>query len=183
MIRTKIYVTRHGQTDWNVLKKAQGRCDIELNQLGIQQAKENKSKLENENIDLIISSPLLRAKQTATIINEGINAPIIYDDRILERDFGEFEGVPTYEFDFNLFWDYYENKTYERAENVQNFFDRIYNFLEDIIKENVDKNILIVGHGGVSIPIYCFFSKEIPRGSLLSVGLKNCEVKIYEVEI
>lgn len=98
-----IYITRHGQTYWNVLKKVMGRCDEPLNNNGINQAKETKNNLLNTDIDLIICSPLLRAKQTAIIINEGRNIPIIYDERIIERDFGEFEGMQTSDFDFNGF--------------------------------------------------------------------------------
>ena len=86
----KIYVTRHGQTDWNVQGKTQGRADIELNEVGIKQAKQTKEELKNIDIDLIICSPLKRAKKTAEIINEGRNIPIIFDDQIIERNFGEF---------------------------------------------------------------------------------------------
>lgn len=63
-----IYITRHGQTDWNVQKKVMGRCDEPLNNNGISQAIETKTNLLNKDIDLIICSPLLRAKQTAIIL-------------------------------------------------------------------------------------------------------------------
>jgi len=58
------------------------------------------------------------------------------------------------------------------------FFERIYNFLDDIIKNYSDKNVLIVTHGGVSIPIACYFNKNIPTGSLVEAGLVlgNCQV-------
>lgn len=63
----KIIVTRHGQTDWNVLGKLQGKTDIELNDRGRQQAKETSELIKNENIDIIIISPLKRAKETNEI--------------------------------------------------------------------------------------------------------------------
>ena len=66
----KIYVIRHGQTDWNVAGKCQGRTDIELNETGIEQAKQAKEQLKNYNIDQIICSPLKRTRKTAEIINE-----------------------------------------------------------------------------------------------------------------
>ena len=59
----------------------------------IEQAKETGKVLESEKIDLIICSPLKRAKQTAEIINQNRNIPIIYDEDVIERDFGEFEGI------------------------------------------------------------------------------------------
>lgn len=90
----EILLTRHGQTDWNVLKKVQGKADIELNKKGIEQAEATRDTLKNEKIDLILCSPLKRAKQTADIINQERNIPIIIDERVSERDFGEFEGMP-----------------------------------------------------------------------------------------
>lgn len=89
----EILLTRHGQTEWNVLGKVQGRADIELNEKGIQQAEETGEALKNEKIDLIICSPLKRAKQTADIICKNRKIPIIYDEDVIERDFGEFEGI------------------------------------------------------------------------------------------
>ena len=64
----EIFVTRHGQTDWNVLEKIQGQTDTELNDVGRQQAKEISELIRNEAIDLIISSPLNRAKETAQLL-------------------------------------------------------------------------------------------------------------------
>ena len=96
-----IYVTRHGQTNWNLEKKVMGRCDEPLNDKGKSQALETKNKLLDVGIDLIICSPLLRTKQTAEIINGNRNIPVIYDDRIIERDFGEFEGMQVDNFDFH----------------------------------------------------------------------------------
>jgi broad specificity phosphatase PhoE len=178
----KLYITRHGQTDWNVQKKVMGRCDEPLNEKGLSQAEETKTKLLDRDIDLIICSPLKRAKQTADIINVN-NIPIIYDDRLIERDFGEFEGLETKDFDFHGYWDYYKNYNYESAENIQVFFKRVYNFLDDIINKYKDKNILIVAHGGISIPVACYFNNNIPEGSLVEAGLvlENCEVISYDI--
>lgn len=176
-----IYITRHGQTNWNVLKKVMGRCDEELNEKGLSQAEETRNNLMKTDIDLIICSPLLRARQTAEIINKDRCIPIIYDERIIERDFGEFEGMETKNFDFHSFWDYYKNMQFVSAENIQAFFKRVYDFLEDIIKKYNDKNVLLVAHGGISIPVACFFNENIPTGSLVDAGLVlgNCQVVSY----
>ena len=61
----KVFVTRHGQTSWNALGKIQGKTDIELNETGKNQARETGEAIKNEHIDIIISSPLKRAKETA----------------------------------------------------------------------------------------------------------------------
>ena len=66
---------------------------IPLNERGKQQAHETKLNLKNINFDIIICSPLIRAKQTAEIINSDRNLTIIFDDRLRERNYGEFEGT------------------------------------------------------------------------------------------
>lgn len=78
--------------------------------------------MKNEKIDLILCSPLKRAIQTAQIINKERNIRIIIDERISERDFGEFEGMPNTDFDFNAFWSYKQNLKYDKAENIRDFF-------------------------------------------------------------
>ena len=174
----KIYVTRHGQTDWNVQGKTQGRADIELNEVGIKQAKQTKEELKNIDIDLIMCSPLKRAKKTADIINEGRNIPIIFDDQIIERNFGEFEGE---KIKFDEFWDYNAHPRDQRAETIQEIISRISNFLDKIKEEYKDKNVLLVTHGGVSIAINCYF-KGIPEdGKLINYCLHNCEVQEFEI--
>ncbi len=90
-----LYVIRHGQTEWNVMKKMQGSIDIPLNKKGIKQAYITKKNLDHISIDVIFCSPLKRAKQTAEIINKGRNLEIIYDERLKERNYGEFEGEQT----------------------------------------------------------------------------------------
>lgn len=87
-----LYVVRHGQTEWNIMKKMQGSVDIPLNEKGIEQAYITKKNLENISIDIIFCSPLKRAMQTAEVINQDRNLEIIYDERLRERNYGEFEG-------------------------------------------------------------------------------------------
>lgn len=172
----EILFARHGQTEWNVLGRIQGLADIELNRKGIEQAEEISRILKNEKIDLIISSPLKRAKQTAEIISKDRNIPIIYDEGIIERDFGEFEGVNKTEYKFENFWSYKENREYEKAENIRKFFKRVYNFLDKIQEEYFGKNILIVSHGGVAIPVNCYFNGIPEDDDLLKLSIKNCEI-------
>ena len=177
-----IYIVRHGQTEWNVLGKVQGKQDISLNEKGREQALLTKKDLDNKKIDLIIVSPLKRAYETAEIINKDRDLPMIIDERIKERDFGEFEGHIFKEIDKRPFWDYYINEQYESAECIQDFFKRVYDFLDDIIEKYKDKNVLLVTHGGVSLPVHCYFSKMVPEGSLLdaNIMLDNCQVKEFK---
>ena len=177
-----IYITRHGETEFNRLHKVMGRCDEPLNETGIKQAKVVKDEVADFPIDLIISSPLSRSTKTAEIINEERNIPIIIDNRIIERDFGEFEGLERKDFGFKDYWDYYKNLSYDQAENIQAFFQRVYAFLDDITVKYKDKNIFLSAHAGISIPVACYFSGIIPNGSLVDAGivLENCQVATYE---
>ena len=105
-----IYFVRYGSTDWNENKnaeggrdpKCQGRVDLELNETGIAQALATAESLKDKKFDRVICSPLIRAKQTCDLIYHG-DTPIEIDGRIIERDFGEFEGRTRAEFDFKGF--------------------------------------------------------------------------------
>ena len=175
----EILLVRHGQTEWNLLKKVQGKADIELNEQGIKQAEETRNYLKNEKIDLILCSPLKRAMQTAEIIKQERNIKMIIDERISERDFGEFEGMPNTDFDFNAFWSYKQNLKYDKSENIQDFFERVYDFLESIKNEYTGKRVLIVAHGGISIPVKCYFEGIPNTETLLPLCLGNCEIAKY----
>lgn len=178
----KVLLTRHGQTDWNVLGKIQGITDIELNETGIKQAQETGKKLLNYDIDYIISSPLKRAKRTAEIIGQGRNIPIIVDDGLKERAFGEFEGKTRKEFNFDEIWNYKLNKQYEKAENIGKLFERVNGFLDKLKQDYRDKTVLLVTHGGVCVPIRAYF-EGVPKDMevLRGLGLENCEIKEYEL--
>lgn len=179
----EILVTRHGQTDWNVQGKIQGIVDTELNDTGRAQAKEVHEMLKNEPLDLIISSPLKRAYETASIIKGNRDIELITDDAIKERSFGEYEGlIPEQEgFKGTNFWNYKANEQYERAENIRDCFNRVYKFLDELPKKYPNKKILLVSHGGISIPIRCYFEGIPDYETLIGHGLslKNAEVKKY----
>lgn len=175
----EILITRHGETDWNKEHRLQGKADISLNETGIEQAKQTRDLLKNEQFDLIISSPLKRAKETAEIIKGTRDIEIVYDNGIVERDFGEFEGKTKAEFDYMGFWSYIQNNQYEKAENIREFCNRIYARLDEIKAKYSGKRILIIAHGGVGLAAYCYFNGIPDQDNLLSFVLKNCEVARY----
>ena len=104
---------------------------------------------------------------------------MIIDERVSERDFGEFEGMPNTDFDFSTFWSYKQNLKYDKAENIRDFFGRVYDFLDSIKNEYAGKRILIVAHGGISIPVKCYFEGIPNTETLLQLCLGNCEVAKY----
>ena len=187
----EIFITRHGQTKWNALGKIQGQTDIELNDIGRGQAKETSELLKDEKIDLIITSPLKRAKETAEIINSKFNVEIIEDKRLMERGFGECEGMTKYERaklkavtpEVENIWNYNTNVNVYNMETMKDFCLRVYDFLDDLIKKYKDKNILLVTHGGVSVPIKFYFSRKCclrqPRKTLTRyLHPKYCKIPL-----
>lgn len=176
-----LYVVRHGQTEWNVLRKMQGSVDIPLNEKGIEQAKQTKENLEGVKFDMIFCSPLERAKQTAEVINSDRNLYIIFDDRLRERNYGEFEGTAKSSFNYNDFWAYTKNLKYSKAENVQDFFKRIYGFIDELKFNYPDKSILIVCHAGVVKAIECYANGMMKDEEIGPFLPDNASVQKYEI--
>ncbi len=83
---------RHGQTDWNLQGRLQGRSDQPLNATGIAQAQASADRLANGTVSAIVSSPLLRAHQTATIISKSLGVAVSVENKLIERNFGTLEG-------------------------------------------------------------------------------------------
>ena len=170
-----IYIVRHGQTDWNVEGRYQGRIDVELNEKGIEQAQKIREKLNGVKFDKVFSSPLKRAIKTAEIITSN---DIIVDDRLVERCNGELEGKLKSDINVNIdFNDPNENRL--GIENIDVFRKRIKNFFEEISIKYKGKNVLVVTHAGVSIYARCFFEGEPDDGNYSNLKLKNCEVLEY----
>lgn len=93
MTITTICLVRHGQTDWNAQGKLQGQTDIPLNELGKIQARQCGEFLMKEDWDVIITSPLIRARETADIIAHYMDVPVIEKIEFIEKNFGAAEGL------------------------------------------------------------------------------------------
>ena len=160
---TKLILLRHGESESNVKDVKAGQTDgYPLTQKGIEQSKKIAKILKKEKIDIIISSPIQRAKQTAGIVNDVLGIEYIEDDRIREYDFGAWNGHNSEE----LFCD--ENKVYQEyrklehdeerwnfkfggdGESRKEIEQRVGNFIEEVAEKYKGKNILIVGHGGIN---------------------------------
>lgn len=171
----KVYIVRHGEVPHNALKQY-NTTDEDLTKLGIKQAESIKEKIKDMTFDIVISSPLMRAKHTANII---VDQNIIYDDRLKERSCGNLSGKPLKATNREEYWNYYSTIQYGTSENIQLFFNRVYDFLNEL-KANNYKNVLIVAHSGISKAFSGYF-EGIQDGKFLNRGLKNCEIKEYEL--
>lgn len=182
----KLYVIRHGQTDWNVAGKCQGMTDIELNSTGIKQAEQARNEITNYKIDLIICSPLKRARKTAEIINEVTNCKIISDERIIERCVGEIEGTTKEKWnsiigdDVDIVNNYNLNYDKQDIEPIQTVCKRVWDLLDEIKEKYKDKNVLLVTHGGTCRTINAYFNGIGEDGHVESAKIKNCEIREYE---
>ena len=168
-----LYVVRHGETEWNAINKVLGRTDIPLNSTGIKQAREMARSFKDLKADVFLCSPLLRARQTADAISEETGIPYRIDDRLIEQDFGEFEGV------CRLNEDYQNAKRefFVRYPGGESFFDlaaRVYS----LIKELGDTDAILVTHGGICRIIRSYF-EDMENEEFMQFAQGNCEIRKY----
>lgn len=153
----KLYIMRHGETTWNTQWRLQGSSDTVLNEKGREMAVETGKGLKDVPFDLCFSSPLHRAKETAELVLQGRDVPIITDDRLREISFGSWEGNSTKGSDspiprdmLNCFFNKPEDYVAEDgAESLESLCSRTGEFLEELIANPMyqDKTILITSHG------------------------------------
>ena len=167
----KLYVLRHGQTNYNLEGKFQGQVNILLNEKGIEQALNVEKIFKKIDIDLIISSPLSRAIETVKRISNLKKIDIIIDERIIERSFGKLEGKYSIS-------DFEANTNKYNIESMNALKKRVYSFLEELIENYSSKKILIATHEAVAKVIESFFYGE-ENGNKLRLG--NGEYKEYNV--
>lgn len=173
----KVYIVRHGEVPHNV-NKVYSNENEDLNIKGITQAEQLKNKIQELEYDVIISSPLIRAKHTAEIINVK-NRNILIDNRLEERNPGDLNGKPISYINREEYWNFNSKIQYGTSENMKSFFKRVFDFLDDLKNQNYN-SVLIVAHSGVSKAFSAYF-QGINDGKFLEHGLKNCEIKEYEL--
>lgn len=174
-----LYVIRHGETDMGK-NEIIATVDEPLNSNGIQQAINVGKELNNLDIDVIYCSPIKRAKHTLELFNLDKNIPVIIEDRLKERDMGIYEKVPFKELDWDDFWNYNSNLKYLELESMKSVYERITDFLDEIKLKALNKNVLLVTHGGVSRAIYWYFNGIPNNGNSSSVN-ENCKVYKYTI--
>ena len=168
-----IYVVRHGETEWNAINKVLGRTDIPLNDRGIEQAEEIARSLKDVKIDVFLCSPLSRARQTADAISGETGMPYKTDDRLIEHDFGVFEGVNRFDAEYQKA----KREYFVRYPGGESFFDlaaRVY----PLIKELEGKNALLVTHGGICRIIRSYF-EDMGNEEFVQFSQGNCEIRMY----
>ena len=187
-IPMKIYFIRHGETIWNKEKKIQGQSDIPLNEYGRELAHITADALKDIPFDIVYSSPLIRAKETAEILTKNRNLEIHEDSRLVEMSFGEGEGESLPEIHAHP-----EMKLHNFIHNPGNYippaggetFEELYtrckSFIEEIIlpAEKKYDTMLLIGHGAlIRGMIHCINNR--PSKDFWIVTHKNCAVTICD---
>lgn len=174
-----IYFTRHGQTVWNVENKICGMTDIELTQLGYEQAVSlgDYIKQQDIHIDKILYSPLIRAADTAKAISKVTGIPCMEEIRLIEQNFGRYESTPRNGAEFAVakthFLDHYGS-----GETMFHVAQRVYNLLDELKAESDNKIYLLVAHGGIGRVVNSYFN-DMTNEEFAGFSIKNCELVKY----
>lgn len=188
----KIILVRHGRTDFNKERIIQGHLDTLLNKEGLEQAIAVAEKLSKEKIDVILSSDLKRAFQTALVIAQKLKKKVITSKLLRERHFGELQGLKGEEvakkYSIEISELYWSTKTlssiieragfYTKVESDEEMLKRFARFFVTLKTTYKNKNVLLVIHGG-SIRIILKFlnlSKETEKAG----HFKNTSVTVLE---
>ena len=161
MTRTTIGLLRHGQTDWNIDFRLQGVTDIPLNETGIAQAKDAAAAIDSFEWDIVLTSPLSRARDTAKIVAEinGFSEAIV-EPLLLERSFGEAEGLAHEEWKAK----YADTNVVPGAESLAELEARANLLLNTLVDKYHGKRVLAVSHGALIRKLLTIVSNgEFPR--------------------
>lgn len=175
----KLYVTRHGQTQYNIETRICGRSNVRLTEKGIRQAEKLAESMVGSDVDIILSSPLIRAKTTADIVAGKLHVPVVVDERLAERDYGAidgtYEGTPGFMENWIQF-----GYVYPEGESLLRVVQRVYNFLDDVKETYKGKTVMVISHGGVCRVIHSYF-KSLTNEKFFEFNQDNCKVLEYEL--
>ncbi|MHA1953061.1 MAG: histidine phosphatase family protein [Candidatus Heimdallarchaeaceae archaeon] len=178
----KIFLIRHGETDYGKKHYTTGHIDIPLNETGKKQAHATANFLKKRDIAKIFSSSLSRASETAQIIASELSLPVIEYDGLMEHTSGKLDGVSLKEFfdTMKRVGDFEEMVLQAGGEPWNEYKERVWNKFLEIVKENYDhENILIVTHGGVTRSI---FTEIFGSPFLKNLSQGNCCVNVIDYE-
>lgn len=170
---TKIFLVRHGATDWNVTKRAQGQADVPMNTLGYQQAEEAAERLETESIGAVYASDLQRASETAKAIARRHGLEVAVDDRLREIDQGDWTGLTPNEIAqrWPEQWGMARHYTPRPGgETPQQVRERALAALEHIVRAHPADEVVVCSHGGT---IRWIAAETLGYDDKLSAGIRG----------
>ncbi len=167
---TTLYLVRHGETVDNANQIMQGQTQGELNENGVQQAREFSDQWKNKEIDIILASDLKRSIDTARIIAEPHQLEVLTTPLLRERDWGSFTGrfIPDLKGEV---WP-------DDIETLENLLSRAGEFIAYVKQTFPGKKVLAVGHGIINKAIQSFYYQK-PMNEIQR--MQNAEVRILEL--
>jgi len=172
-----VYLVRHGQTDANLNHIIQGQTDTSLNETGLFQAQKVAEELKNVRADLILSSDLSRAAQTAKIIAEVCSIPLKFDKRLREMSLGIWEGKRFEEIEntplSNIWFKKPSQLRLEGAERVEKVQERVVATIFNTLKRC--KTLIVVSHG-LAIALFLLYVNKLPLDSMWKYLVDNASV-------
>jgi broad specificity phosphatase PhoE len=172
LTETNFGLLRHGQTDWNINFLLQGITDVPMNQAGIEQVRLAAKFLRKDDWDLVLTSPLTRATQTAEILLDVLGFDVaIQDDLLIERSFGQAEGLS-----YEQWKQKYSNlDEIPGGESKKQLLTRSKLLLDTVSSKYAGKRVLAVSHGALIRTLIAIASNhELPRdGERLSNASLN----------
>ena len=183
---TRLVVIRHGETEWNIQNRFQGHLDSILTLPGIKQAEAIADILKGETYDVIYSSDLERAKQTAEIIARSLNMRVHTEKDLREINLGVMQGLKKDEFIKKypeVISKYHAEPDYviPGGESKRKLYNRVTGILEKIIRRHKGHNILLVAHGGV-LDCIIRHTFDIPLNKQRNFSLYNASINRFAVE-
>ena len=184
----KLYFVRHGETEWNVRKKIQGKTDIPLNENGICQARELADELQRDDIRVnhIYHSTQIRAAQTAEIIAEALHARCVPLDGLTEMNLGIWEGDNWRAIEQKNSTEYQNWKRDRRyvrtpggGESYNDIVKRTLHAMECIIKRE-NNDVIIVTHSAIIMALRCYIAGLPFEEMVRKFKTKNAEVVMIE---
>jgi len=180
-----VYLLRHGETAYNADgNRYCGRTDITLTEKGIGQAELVHTQLQGTAFDGIYSSPLKRAVYTAEIASG--SKTVKTDKRLIEVDFGVWEGKIKMEFISDGFWDSWINdpwtaKAGGTGESAEEIITRVDSFYREMLKKHPSGNILVVGHNGIN-RLYLAWKLGMPLKNYAKIVQQNSSITMFSLD-
>ena len=183
---TRLCIVRHGETAWNAEHRVQGQLDIPLNDIGMKQAQAVGAALQGEHFDVIYSSDLVRARQTAAPIAGSLALPVSLDMALRERHYGIFERLTyaevktRYPEDYARFEAREPDYAFRTGESLKDFSARSIAVVSKIVQSHLDESILVFTHGGVLDKLYRFVT-GLPISAERDFGIPNAGLNRIEL--
>jgi probable phosphoglycerate mutase len=189
---TQVLFIRHGETDWNRIKRIQGHIDIPLATSGVDQAQRLAERFAREagegaRLDAIYSSDLMRAQQTAQPFADVLGLPLKLKQGLRERNYGAFQGHDSDEIALRFPDEYAQWQTRDpgfsppEGESQRVFYHRVLHAIEPVVAAHPNDRIAIVAHGGVLDCVYRF-ANGLPLDAPRNYALLNTSVNVVEFE-